>query len=81
MELTRASARLAELELRVAAHAESIEVGEATGATSTANWWAHQTRQTRAETHRKVSLGTALSERDATRIALAAGDLKSSRRA
>ena len=36
VELTRASARLAELELRVAAHAESIEVGEATGATSTA---------------------------------------------
>ena len=41
-KLTRLSARAAELELRVAAHAETNRVGDQTGATSTAAWWAHQ---------------------------------------
>ena len=60
VELTRLAARVGEAELRVAAHADAIEVGETAGATSTANWWAHMTRQTRGDAHRKVSLGTAL---------------------
>ena len=47
------------------------------GATSTANWWAHATRQTRAATHRKTKLAAALGlERfDPVRVALAEGRL------
>src|SRR4051812_31801171 len=52
--LTRLAARVAELEARVAAHASEIEVGEQAGATSTATWWAHHTRLTRPEAHRRM---------------------------
>ena len=38
-ELTRLEARVAELTLRVAAHADTVRVGDATGAVSTAAWW------------------------------------------
>src|SRR4051812_24956382 len=51
--LTRVEARLAELQLRVAEHARTVEVGAGTGATSVANWWAHTSRLTRPETHRR----------------------------
>ena len=40
LELTRLKAQVAELELRVARHAETVEVGLDQGATSTAGWWA-----------------------------------------
>jgi hypothetical protein len=73
---TRASARLAELELRVAAHADDAAVGEASGATSTAVWWADATNQTRREAIRQMGLATALSAgHEPVRVALAAGDL------
>lgn len=76
VRLTATVARLSELELRVAAHADSIGIGESSGATSTANWWAHQTRQTRTDARRKVALGAALAYgHDCTRTALAAGDM------
>ncbi len=52
MRATRLGARVAELEARLAEHARTIEIQYADGATSTANWWAHATRQTRAGAHR-----------------------------
>ena len=73
--LTRLSAQVVELELRVAEHAKEAGVGESSGATSTANHWAHTTHQTRTEAHRKMRLADALSTRPALRAALAAGDL------
>ena len=46
------------------------------GATSTANWWAHATQQTRPEAHRQVRLAQALANgHEPVRAALAAGDL------
>ena len=73
---TRVAARVAELELRVADHAASVQVGEDAGATSTANWWAHQTNQTRPEAHKQIKLAQALaSGHEPVRAALAAGDL------
>jgi hypothetical protein len=73
---TKLVARATELQLRVAAHAQSAGVGEASGASSTANWWAHTTRQTRTDAHRRMRLATALAEgHGPVRDALAAGDL------
>jgi len=75
-ELTRAAARLAELEARLASHAGTVGVAEQVGATSVANWWAHATRMTRTEAHRKTRLATNLTDRHTpVRDALAAGDL------
>ncbi len=76
VELTRLTARLAELELRVAAHAHTTGIGDASGATSTAVWWAGETHQTKAEAHRKIKLATALDTTHApVRAALAVGDV------
>ena len=77
VRLTRLHASLAELEARVAAHGQTVEVEADSGASSTANWWAHATKLTRAGAHRKTKLATALaSEAHApVRIALADGDL------
>jgi hypothetical protein len=73
---TELEARLAELKLRVAAHADEAHVGESSGATSTAVWWAHTTHQTRREAIRQMHLATALSTgHEPVRVALAAGDL------
>src|SRR6478735_11446721 len=72
-ELVRAEAKLAELKARVAAHADDLHVGQDVGASSAANWLAHQTKQTRAETNRTVHLGHDLDSHPATRDALAAG--------
>jgi hypothetical protein len=77
LEVTRLKAQVAELELRVAGHAQSLDLGAEQGATSTANWWAHTTRQTRPAAHGAIRLAVALAEdRHApVRAALAAGDL------
>jgi hypothetical protein len=74
-EATRLAARVAELEARVAGHATSLEVGQDVGATSTKDWWAHTTRQTRTDTARKIRLADALTDHEPTRAALAAGDV------
>ena len=58
-ELGRLGAMVAELELRVAEHAHGLQVGEGRGATSTASWWAHATRQSRPVAHRKMRLALA----------------------
>ncbi|MEJ7833439.1 MAG: DUF222 domain-containing protein [Nocardioides sp.] len=73
--LTRSVAQLAELELRVAAHADRVQVGDESGATSTANWWAHTTKITRREAHHKVKLAHSLEDHDAVRADLAYGSL------
>src|SRR3954471_18131637 len=71
--LSKARARLAELEARVAAHADDLDLGQDVGASSAANWLAHQTKQTRAETNGTVRLGHDLGTHPLTRDALANG--------
>ncbi|GAA1764966.1 HNH endonuclease signature motif containing protein [Nocardioides hankookensis] len=75
VEVTRLEARVAELKARVAMHADEIEVGDAAGATSTANWLAHETKQTRPAAHRVVRFGYQLDTHPQVRTALAAGDV------
>ena len=77
VELTRLEAQIAELQLRVAHHGQTVEVEADSGATSTANWWAHATKQTRAAAHRKTRLATALGSEafEPVRVALAEGRL------
>jgi hypothetical protein len=78
VELSRLEAGLAELQLRVAGHARTVQVEAESGATSTANWWAHATKQTRVSAHRKTKLAAALgSDRfEPVRVALAEGRLQ-----
>ncbi|MGZ6763160.1 MAG: HNH endonuclease signature motif containing protein, partial [Nocardioides sp.] len=66
---------VAELEARVAHHASVVQVEDLDGATSTATWWAHATRQTRVEAFRKVHLAAGLEKYVAVQSALARGDL------
>ena len=74
--LTELEAMVTELQLRVAGHADQARVGEASGATSTTNWWAHATNQTRTEAHRRMRLALSLADgHEPVRVALAAGDL------
>src|SRR4051812_29545796 len=74
VELTRLKAQVAELEGRVAMHADEVQVGIDVGATSTANWLAHQTKQTRQAAYRAVHLGYDLDTHDHVRNALARGE-------
>jgi len=77
VELTRLRSQVAELELRVVRHAQTVEVGLDRGATSTTNWWAHHTRLTRTEAHRLARLATRLGEaHEPVRAGLAAGGLR-----
>ncbi|GAB6986031.1 HNH endonuclease signature motif containing protein [Nocardioides pyridinolyticus] len=73
--LERAEARIVELKARVAAHADDLHVGCEVGASSAANWLAHQSQATRAEAHATVRLGHALEQHRQTRSALAAGEV------
>jgi hypothetical protein len=73
--LTRLSARVAALELKVAAHADRNRVGDSSGATSAAVWWANQTRMTQREAARKMRLARALETHDPVGDALAAGEV------
>ena len=77
VELTRLEAQVVELQTRVAAHAQTIEVQADSGAGSTANWWAHATNLTRAGAHRKTRLAAALdtTRHEPVRVALAEGRL------
>ena len=68
-----AKAQLAELEARLLAHADQIDIAAHSGATSTANWHAHATRTTRAAAHRALRLSKGLEAHDLTRTALATG--------
>ncbi len=72
-DLLRAEAQLAELKARLVTHAGTIDVAGQTGATSTANWFAHHTKATRAAAHRTTRLAAGLEAHDLTREALAEG--------
>src|SRR3954447_25401159 len=76
VEVTRLESRVAELKARVLAHADDLRVGEEEGATSTATWWAHATRQVRPTATGQVRLAHALTVREHVRAALAAGELR-----
>ncbi|QWF24532.1 HNH endonuclease [Nocardioides sp. LMS-CY] len=75
IELERAEARIVELKARVAAHADTMHVGQDVGASSAANWLAHQTKTTRAAAYGAVRLGHDLEAHALTRDALAAGEI------
>ncbi len=77
VELSRATARLEELRLRVLAAGDRNEIGSSSGATNTAAWLAGATRQTHRACHTDVRLALALDEplMETTRQALADGRL------
>ncbi|MEP6815594.1 MAG: DUF222 domain-containing protein [Marmoricola sp.] len=73
---TKFRARVAEVELRVAHHADRLGMGSEVGAADTSAWWANTTRMTRAEARRSVRLAQALDSAHApVRDAMAAGHL------
>ena len=76
VEVTRLEAQVAQLQLALLHHAEVVEVGSDVGATSPAGWLAHETRTTRAGTHRAARLARRLAtEHAAVDIALADADV------
>ncbi len=75
VELTRLHAQVAELEARVMAHADEVDAGVETGATSTATWLAHATKMTRPAAAGKASLAMSLGSHGLTREALGRGDV------
>lgn len=76
LELDRLGEMVTELRLRVLAAADRTQVGADTGASSTAAWLAHATRQRRSTTGSDLRLALALDERfETTRQALREGRL------
>src|SRR6478672_9095841 len=73
--LAKASAMLAEVAARVAAHADDIHVGQDAGSSSAANWLAHTTKTTRSAAFSAVKLGHDLEVHPQTRDALAHGEV------
>jgi hypothetical protein len=73
--LTRARAQLDALLMGVLSHAETVDTGSESGATTAVNWWSHHTRTTRLEAHRTARLAAALARHDPVRDALAAGEV------
>lgn len=63
LALSRLRARLDALTLRIAAHAETVQVATDSGATSTGAWWAVATHQNRPAATSLVRLATALQDR------------------
>ncbi len=74
-QLTSLASTLTALDGAALAQAESRDVAAEVGATSTANWLAHETKLTRKEAHRRVALARDLEEFAATAGALAAGEV------
>lgn len=60
--LDRLKRRLDAVELRALRDADRRQVGDATGASSTAAWWAQATRRTRPAAHRQVALADRLDD-------------------
>ena len=76
IEVTRLAAQVEQLQLRLLAHAERVQVGAHVGATSAANWLAHETRTTRPVVHRRARLAARLEAAHSdVDDALAEGDL------
>lgn len=74
--LTQARSQLDSLLMRVLRHAQTVETGLDSGATTTTSWWAHATRTTRAEAHRVARLADALEQHEPIATALASGELR-----
>ncbi len=72
-EVQAAKAQLAELEARLVAQAEALDIPGRSGATSTATWLAHHIHTTPGAAHRTVRLAAGLGSHDQTRDALAEG--------
>src|SRR5687767_13626674 len=62
VNVARLESQVAQLKLRLLAHADRVDVGVSVGATSAANWFAHTTRTTRPATHRAARLASRLRE-------------------
>ena len=62
VDVARLESQVAQLKLRLLAHAERVEVGSSVGATSPANWFAHATRTVRPAAHRAARLAARLEE-------------------
>ena len=56
LEVTALATQAAQLQMRLLAHADRVDVGQSVGATSAANWFAHTTRTTRPAAHRAARL-------------------------
>ncbi|MCD4525479.1 HNH endonuclease signature motif containing protein [Nocardioides sp. cx-173] len=74
-DATRLRAQADELTLRLAAHADTTQVGTETGATSTAVYWANTTHQTQRTTAAAMKLAKALERHDSVAAALASGEI------
>ena len=73
--LGRLRAQVAELELRVLAHADEVRVQETTGATTPATWLATATRVTVRAARRAAVLAEALGDYGLLRTGMASGDV------
>ncbi|MDN4163135.1 HNH endonuclease signature motif containing protein [Nocardioides abyssi] len=73
LEATRLRARVEALELRLAAEADRRAIGDKVGATDTASWWGHETRQDRPAAKRRMRLAESLDCHAPTSAALAEG--------
>ncbi|NHC24106.1 DUF222 domain-containing protein [Nocardioides sp. IC4_145] len=73
LETGKLRAQVEALELKLAAEAERREVGDKTGATDTASWWSHQSRQDRPAAKGRMRLAKSLGHHAPTAAALAEG--------
>jgi len=77
LELTQLTSMVEGLEVKVVAHAHQSGAADDVGATSVGAWWAHQTKMTAAEAHRRVKHAVAMDERHQPVVtALASGGLR-----
>ncbi len=74
-DVTSVASTLAAIEGILLAQAETRDVAAEVGATSTANWLAHEKKLTRKDAHRRVKLARDLETFAATTAALAAGEV------
>jgi hypothetical protein len=73
LQATRLRAQVEALELRLAAEADRRAVGDRVGATDTASWWGHETRQDRPRAKGRMRLAESLDRHAPTAAALADG--------
>ncbi len=75
-ELNALAAQVAELQARLLAHADRLQIAGSTAASSTANWHAVATRTTRPAAHRMMRTAHGLEAHEPTRAALADGRIQ-----
>ncbi|GEP39393.1 HNH endonuclease [Nocardioides psychrotolerans] len=77
LDLTEVASQVAALEITLLAHAQRTGAADEVGATSVAAWWAHETRTTAVEAHRRVKHAVAVEDRHAeVGAALSGGGLR-----